>query len=280
MKNFLVVLFIAGMAAFTAGCHNDLDLGDLPFEEVLVIRGVLQDGDTLKTLYVARTTQFQEEYYQKNGRTVVNDFAGWISDAVVTVECDGKVYPMTYRGQGNFGNDALIIAAGKTYRLHASWNRHQAEAETTVPRPVSIDSVTVVGRTIIRDYGSWRHYNYTLEASVKNRMNSAFDMAVIQGVPSPYVAYVEGSDVVKIDRTVSPEQVKLQIKCNLSIRNMPGSLNKHTMIVQCFDEPYFYYRLSSKQQLSSQIAWNVTGDAIGIFIGSSKPVYKAFTLQS
>lgn len=279
MKKYLVVVFIAGMSACIAGCHNDLDVGDLPFEEVLVIRGVLQDGDTLKTLYVARTTQFQEQYYQTNGRTVVDDFNGWISDAVVTVECDGTLYPMTYRGQGNFGNDGLIIAAGKTYKLHASWNRHLAEAVTTVPRPVSIDTVTVVGRTIIQDYGNWGHYKYILEASVKNQMNAAFDVAVIQGVPSSYIPYVEGSDVVKSDGTGSDGQVKLRLTSNLSINNAPGSLNKHTMIVQCFDEPYYYYRFSSKEQLSSQIAWNVTGDAIGIFIGSSKPVYKMFTLQ-
>jgi hypothetical protein len=272
MKNYWMVMFFACITAASSGCHNDMEVGDLPFEEVLVIRGVLLNRDTLRTLYVARTTQYQEKYYLKDGRTVVDDFNGWIGDAVVSVDCDGRRYPMTYRGKGNFGNDTLIVAAGKTYVMHASWNGHNAEAVTTVPRPIAVDSVTVVKRTTIQEYGTWGYYTYTLEASVSNLMNTVFVVAVIQGVPSPYVTYVEGRDMFKTEPTASPTHVKLQVTCNLSIGTGPGYTNKHTMIVQCFDDPYYFYKLSAQEQLSSQIAWNVTGDGIGMFIGATQPV--------
>jgi hypothetical protein len=277
MKIIIAVMIILMMAAMNAGCHNDIDIGELPFTEVLVIRGVLQEGDTVKTLYVAKTTPYQEQYYKIYG-TPSDDFKGWMNDAVVTVECDGQTYPMTYRGTGNYGNDSLIVAAGKTYRLHASWNGHHAEAMTTVPRSISIDSVTVVGRTENRGNDYFTEYAYTLEASVTNQMNSVFDMTVIQGLPSPLYSYYEGNDVCKSVNAGSLDHIKLQITCNLSISTDPRHNNKHTMIVQCFDEPYYFYRLSSNEQLSSQIAWNVTGDAIGMFIGASKPMLKTFTL--
>jgi hypothetical protein len=278
MNNNIKVMIMLVMAAMSAGCHNEIDVGDLPFTEVLVIRGVLQEGDTVKTLYVAKTTPYQEEYYKIYGAQANDNFKGWMIDAVVSVECDGKTYPMTYRGTGNYGNDTLIVAAGKTYRLHASWNGHLAESVTTVPRSISIDSVTVVGRTKIQENGDWGLYGYTLEASVNNHMNSVFDVTVMQGVPSPLYAYYDKNDVCRNERAGSLDQIKLQITCNLSITTNPKYINKHTMIVQCFDEPYYNYRLSSDEQLSSQIAWNVTGDAIGMFIGATKPMLKTFIL--
>jgi hypothetical protein len=278
MNNNIKVMIMLVMAAMTAGCHTEIDVGDLPFTEVLIIRGVLQEGDTVKTLYVGKTTPYQQEYYKIYGAQANDDFKGWMNDAVVSVECDGKTYPMSYRGTGNYGNDSLIVAAGKTYRLHASWNGHHAEAVTTVPRSISIDSVTVVGRTQLRENGDWQLYDYTLEASVNNHMNSVFDMTVIQGVSSPLYSYYEGNAVCKSETAGSSDHVKLQIACNLSFATVPGFINKHTMIVQCFDEPYYFYRLSSDEQLSSQIAWNVTGDAIGMFIGATKPMIKTFIL--
>jgi hypothetical protein len=282
MRKQLLLAIVLCIAGILSGCHNDLDIEDLPFTEVLVIRGVLTEGEALQTLYVARTTQYEEKYYQHDGRTVVDDFKGWVTDGAVDVECDGKHYPMTYRAKGNYGNDTLVIEAGKTYHLTASWNGHHAEAMTTVPRSISIDSVHV-DRTLIETHDDFADFNYTFTASVRNHMNSVFYLTVVYGPPSQYNMGNGWNDVCKIENAASASNVDVRITCKESAPVDPVEFNRipptYSMIVQSFDEPYYFYRLSTGGQLSSQIAWNVSGDAIGMFIGASKPVYKTFTMH-
>ncbi len=281
MKIFRAVLIVTCLSALIGGCHNDIEVEDLPFEEVLVVRGVLVEGDVLKTLYVGKTTQYQEEYYKDYNNTVDDEFKGWIPDALVEVECDGKRYPMTYRGQGNFGSDSLTIGAGKTYRLHASWNGHRAEAVTTVPMPIAIDSVYVAARTLVMERGEFDEYDVTLEASVRNHASSVFYIRVIQGAPPGYG--VNWNAVYRSTNERASDHVTMDITCGFGFLGDPGYLArysfKYTMYIQSFDEPYYVYKLSENEKLSSQIAWNVSGEAIGMFIGASKQVFKTQFLR-
>jgi hypothetical protein len=114
-------------------------LGD--FNETLYVEGFLRAGNAVDSVFVGSTMPLFDVYDRD---------ASAISDAVVRIEVEGVVHPLTPIASklGYYQSSTLEIEAGKTYRLTVESSLGVATAETTVPFPpaaISASDVLTIG---------------------------------------------------------------------------------------------------------------------------------------
>lgn len=262
-------------------CEEVMEVDDLPFEERLVIRGVLQAGDTVRTIYVGRTLPYREDaYVAYNSSEEVPD---WVKNATVSIVCDGRSYSLHYVAKGNYANDSLIIQTAKAYALTVQWQGKRVEAQTVVPLEPELDTAYVASKTqidVARSQNAW--FEYKVKGIVKAETQGA---AISAGFS--YYIYVTRYDTT-ITIVGSPFSYNVY-----DTRDFSGVMEfgatatsqdgQHFAItVQNFDQPYFRYFKTAGNELNSTtggyapVAWNVTGDGIGMFIGASRSVSRQF----
>lgn len=261
-------------------CEEVLEVDDLPFEEQLVIRGVLQAGDTVRTIYVGKTLPYRESIFSAYSSS--DDAASWVKNATVSIACDGRWYSLHYKAKGNYANDSLIIQTGKTYALTVEWQGKLVKAETNVPSEPKLDTAYIATKTQVymaRIRDPW--FEYKVKGIVKAETQgsaigvgfayvylSPYDTTnTFIGSPFYYNAYDtrDISGVMEFGATATSQD------------------EQHFAItVQNFDQPYFRYYKTAGNELNTTtggyapVAWNVTGDGIGMFIGASRPVSRQF----
>lgn len=153
-------------------CEEVMEVDDLPFEERLVIRGVLQAGDTVSTIYVGRTLPYREPVYFEY--TSSYDASSWVKNATVSIACDGISYPIHYVAKGNYANDSLIVQTGKAYALTVEWQGKRVEAQTVVPSDPELDTAYIASRTEVdmaRSEATW--FEYKVKGVVKAETQGA-----------------------------------------------------------------------------------------------------------
>jgi hypothetical protein len=261
-------------------CEEVMEVDDLPFDERLVIRGVLQAGDTVRTLYVGKTLPYRESIF--SAYTPSDDASSWVKNATVSIVCDGRSYSLQYTSKGNYANDSLIIQTGKAYALTVLWQGKRVEAQTIVPSEPELDTAYVASRTqidVARSQIAW--FEYKVKGIVKAETQGAATSAGFSYV------YMSSYDP-KYDFIGSPFSYNVY-----DTRDFSGVMEfgataasqdgQHFAItVQNFDQPYFRYFKTAGNELNSTtggyapVAWNVTGDGIGMFIGASRSVSRQF----
>ncbi|MBP9212141.1 MAG: DUF4249 family protein [Bacteroidetes bacterium] len=292
----LLLLLLSGPA-----CEQVLDNSELPFTEVLVVRAVLKDGDIVDSLYIGRTLPYEESpygYYDEvQKKTVYPDLNGPVTDAAVTIIVNGVRYPLTHHTKGNYRNDSLVTHAGTTYRLEALWNGKKAEAVTTVPASPVVDSVTV--RTVDLSVSQYtRETDYTCTGYVRSAANTALLMTVMRWDSTKYfngtdsiryaIGYSIGKQIMKRNTAFAqaPEKMILVSK-QYEYAGRDRSNSWMAVRVTVYDGPYYRYYTSGTNGSEdgsfsferTPIAWNVTGEAIGMFIGASSSVVKNISLH-
>jgi len=292
----VVLLLFCGPA-----CEQVLDNSELPFTEVLVVRAVLKDGDIVDSLYIGRTLPYEESTYgyydEEQKKTVYPDLNGPVTDASVTVIVNGVRYPLTHHTKGFYRNDSLVTHAGTTYQLEALWNGKKAEAVTTVPASPVVDSVTV--RTVDQLKSQYtRETEYTCTGYVRSAANTALLMTVMRWDSTKYFngtdsiggafGYSIGKQIMK--RTTAfaeaPDKMILVSK-QYEYAGRDRSNSWLDVRVTVYDGPYYRYYTSGTHGSEdgsfsferTPVAWNVTGEAIGMFIGASSSVIRNISLH-
>ena len=281
------VFFLVAMFTVVLGCEETLQVDDLPYEELLVIRGVLQAGDTVRTLHIGRTLPYQE-YYYGIANPASEEPAGWVKDAEVHIVCEDKDFALHYTNEGSYANDSLIVETGKKYFLTVEWNGKKSEACTLIPNEPTIDtayisSATFVSRYPLRNfYGAdtiIESYKYTVKGSFHHSNNRVFGVTLAEEYESefdPSKTFI-GSLDYKVYRTEV-----LSGSVNYEAEAVRSSNPLFIVTVQSFDEPYFEYYNTGEKEVTlragsyAPVAWNVTGDGIGMFIGASRSVSRQF----
>lgn len=277
---------------FHYGCDEVINDTNLPYVEKLVIRGIVLDGDIVDSLYVGRTLPYEENigYSSSNNTT---DRESYVKDAAVTISVDAQIYILKYVKGGYYKNDSLFVKTGKTYRLHVEWNGKTADAVTTVPETPMLDSVNVSYKNIATyQYGSQNEYICT--GYVRTKANDILSLAVkfeeteIYNDTIKYTyGYGSGSTVQKRTQTDNSIADILTKKFTYFNGRTTSIDQRIVFTLKNYDEPYYRYYLTSSGTIGESnfsiepkpVAWNVSGDAIGMFIGASKSVTKTYRLQ-
>lgn len=292
----LLLLLLSGPA-----CEQVLDSSGLPFTEVLVVRAVLKDGDIVDSLYIGRTLPYEENPYgyydEEKQKTVYPPLDGPVTDAAVTIIVNGVRYPLTHSLKGFYRNDTLIARAGTTYQLEAIWKNKKAEGVTTVPVSPVVDSVTV--RTVDLSVSQYtRETDYTCTGYVRSAANTALLMTVMRWDSTKYFngrdsirgahGYSIGKQIMKRSTEFSgaPDKMILVSK-QYEYAGRDRSNSWMAVRITVYDGPYYRYYTSGTNGSEdgsfsferTPIAWNVSGEAIGMFIGASSSVVKNISLH-
>ena len=271
MRNTLIILLLA-----FAGCQTLTNTNDLPYEDLIVVKGMVQSGQPVQNIYFTHTLPLNVTY--SASQAILTDVSGHIT-------VDGKQYPLQYADSGLYSCPSLIGESGKTYILDADWNGKHVHSETTIPQPVQIDSLLVTDVQI--DSGkspdpSRKFYtiagNLLVLIEAKPGGAYALTYSAQSGITGDTTWFIGGPGIVVNDPT--PNAVSLWLSYN-GVSNSGDSLsyiNKPLKaIVYSYDPHYYDFITSYNPNQSFDIFssgginpnWNVTGDGFGIFIGVS-----------
>lgn len=257
MKKNLFILILFSIF-FLNSCEQPLEEEDFPYEQKLVIRGLLEENKLINNIYIGRTLPVAVPFSE--------DFAR-ITDAVGAVISEGIFFPLRHLGNGIYTTDSLIAQRGKTYSLVVQWQDKVASAETVVPIPGSIVSF---GVSSINENGQ--------------------SVNVLEGTVMPFAneSYAATWVLVGFNGIISREsdsfaQVTKSSNQATSVRTVeiPGNiLNSGTGSVgirfYIYDSSFYDYFVSHGTnqipdaifgQPGSNVKWNIIGDGIGMFIG-------------
>lgn len=260
MKKYLNIIAIAVIALFTYSCEETVNGVELPYKELLVIRGELQ-ADTSFRINITKTLPPLEEYSQAKAQ---------IYEAKAFIECDNIIYPLKNSNSGYYTNPDLIPRAGKTYKLTVEWKNHIAYATTTIPiNKDTLYNLKAEKKQYIDKWG-WNIIEYTFFATAELGGNSATS--------------ITGSSIHQYNNIAFRY-------FNRFVNTFSGELNFGTFTtsneeyfdikyleIKKYDIQYYdYYATMDEGEMEddvfavsgNNINWNIKGDGIGLFIGSN-----------
>jgi hypothetical protein len=111
-NRFNILLLFSSITCFLNSCEETVSNIELPYEEKLVIRGILTAGDTINNIAVTRTLPPLEEATYENSL---------VSDAVLEIsedfEGETKIYKLNFLSTYKYGLNNLIAKEGANYTL-------------------------------------------------------------------------------------------------------------------------------------------------------------------
>jgi hypothetical protein len=285
-----------------SGCEVVTDTNGLPYQDLIVVKGYVQDGQPVDSILFTQTLPLNVTY--TNAQTIISGVSGYIS-------VDGQQYPLQYADSGYYNCPGLVGHAGKTYALDASWNGLHVHGVTTVPILPVIDSVYLTpGRTDTNQgFIDSFYVNDTIH------YDTAFTTYNVVGALWVYTESIKGAALsinydyyhslgtLTNDSEWFPgiiygggEPVYLDTSMKGSIwASSPFSLfgtdsiargQKYRADVYSYDPAYYnFLQTQYNSQYNNGVFssggglnpdWNVSGDGFGIFIGVSE-AHKIFT---
>jgi hypothetical protein len=269
MKQIFIIVMILIIFFQLSGCEPVIIDAQFPYQEKIIVRGILQDRSTINNIKISKTLPPLENYSEEKS---------FITDANVSIEVNQIKYPLFYAGQGNYKNDNVIVKSGLEYKLLVDWNGKSISASTRIP------DRTIIDKTEQRVYRCSCQQHWVIEVSAVFR-------------PSTNAVYIGGMDEIK-NNVITSRFMTLDIKrtkdtsedgkIHLIILefNTPDtvtSLNyvkNLTRFVESYDEPFYNYFRSKNNGVSQSeidenifgtnggnVQWNVTGNGFGLFIG-------------
>lgn len=271
---FLLLVVLLFLPLIT-GCEQVVDEEEFPYEMKLVIRGLLEDGQQIKDIYVGRTLPVAVPFR--------GDFAN-LGDAVVSIKVDTLRYILRHTKDGLYSAPSTVRAiAGKTYELLVSWENLSAGAVTTIPETGTIAGVYLVNQ--INDTGKAIK---VMSVDITPRGSETYASTWLSYTQTGQI-YTEDTKyntvVKKQPNSNSPMLQVLSAEVPASYASRPQDLG---VGIYVYDEAFYdYFKTKGSSKLSdavfgqpsTSVKWNIQGDGIGMFIGRSKTNKKITTLQ-
>lgn len=269
----LLILMLAGF--LLSGCEQAIEDEEFPYETKLVIRGLLEDGQDIKEIFIGRTLPVAVPFRA--------DFSN-LPDAVVSLKVDTLRYVLRHTKDGLYSAPNGVKArAGKTYELLVSWGGYSAGAITRIPEAGSVGGVFMVNS--VNDTGKSIR---VMSVEVTPRADEAY--------AATWLAFTQSGQIYTED-----------IKYNTVVRKLPGATTNTVQILSAevpasyaskpqdlgvgiyvYDTSFYdYFKTKGSSKLSdavfgqpsTSVRWNILGDGIGMFIGRSKTVKAISSLQ-
>lgn len=261
-----LLLIVAGF--FFAGCEQAVEEEEFPYETKLVIRGLLEDGQDIKEIFIGRTLPVAVPFRA--------DFSN-LPDAVVSIRVDSLRYILKHTKDGLYNAPAGVKArAGKTYELLVSWGGYSAGAITKIPDVGSVGGVFMVNS--VNDTGKAIR---VMSIEVTPRADEAYAATWLAFTQSGQI-YTEDTKyntvVRKLPGAAANTLQILSAEVPASYASKPQDLGAGIYVYDTSFYDYFKTKGSSKLsdavfgQPSTSVKWNILGDGIGMFIGRSKTV--------
>lgn len=252
---------------------------ELPYEEKIVIRGLLEAGQLLSDVQISRTIPVLDEFtYEKI----------FVGNAVASITVDGQAHPMELQARTSTSSSVpyrslyrvpgLRVLGGKTYSIEVRWNNLVATAQTRVPLPAEADSVSVLASIVRIPNGTANILDTVFESSamIRGRANEVYRVGTtLHDAQNGRFLSSRGFG----DATFFPSVQVLGLISNVW-RYTPSSqlIANRVQVrvnIEAYDGDYYeYYQTRSRSgQIGlfspggPNIVWNVTGDGIGEFIG-------------
>ena len=261
MKKYINIIALTIISIFTYSCEETVNGVELPYQELLVIRAELRANEQF-TVVIRKTLPPLEEFLEESSR---------ITGVTAYIECEGKKYPLISDGGSYFSNSELIPKPGKTYKLYAEWKNHKATAETTVPfNNDSAYNYNIIKKITDDEWGDQR-YEYTITADVRLAGNC---VAMINAI-----GYNQYYNTPKELCTKLEKDFFGNIVIGKYISWSYDDFQLSSVVITKYDNPYFDYYVTREEGdmnddvfaiAGNNIAWNIKGDGIGLFIGSNR----------
>jgi hypothetical protein len=283
-----LLILLAPLAMALAACEQVVDPVGIPYVERIVVRGIVETGRVIDSIQIMRTLPINEVYSIEKAA---------IKNAVVTVRSgSGAVGEFQYIGAGRYGQrgagDKLVAVAGETYTLNVEWpdKGKRVTATTVAPAPVSIDSLGLVALPM----NEWGGVDTVLEATFAPQGNQVYGIThktlVERGNPNDpsdryyYEASLSYSTERIARRRDTSDDGRIRLRTRYPVwyggDGAGGKGDTLFAVLYTFDPQFYdYYQTFNSSQdfeggpFSSggeTIAWNVSGDGIGMFIGRAR----------
>jgi hypothetical protein len=281
-----LLILLAPLGMLLAACEQTVEPVGIPYVERIVVRGIIETGSIIDSIQITRTLPINEVYSIESAA---------ITEAVVTVRSgSGTTRQFQYAGGGFYrqtaAGDKLVAVSGETYTLNVDWHGRHVTATTVAPTRVSIDSLTLVPLPM----NEWGSVDTVLEATFVPQGNQVYGIThktmVERGNPDGTLdhGYYEQSLSYSTERIARRRDTSEDGRIRLRTRypvwyggdGMGGKGDTLYAVLYTFDPQFYdYYQTFNSSQdfdggpFSSggeTIAWNVSGDGIGMFIGRAR----------
>ena len=255
---------------------------ELPYEEKIVIRGLLEAGQPLADVQISRTIPALEEFsYEKI----------FVSDAKASITVDGRSYGMELQPRTStsatvpyrslYQVPSLRVEAGKTYTLEVRWKNLVASAETRIPLVAELDSVGVVASIVSNRLGSIIISDTVFESSaiIRARANEMYRVGTtLNEVASGRLVSARGFGEASLIPSVQIVSLTSNTwRYTTATLQILSNRIQSRVLVEAYDGAFYaYYQTRSRSGQvglfspgGPNISWNVKGDGIGEFAGMS-----------
>lgn len=258
--NLLLFLFIS----FSACEKIDVVEVSLPYNEKLVVQGLLEENKPLNGIIFTKTLPLNETYSISKAE---------LKDVVAYIQSGVRVIPLKYDRNGIYRPiSSFIPQKESTFELFAKWRDKNVYARTYIPA-----NPKIVNAYFLTD-GSGTY----IQAEIQNQVGVVFGAKAV-AMEGGNILY-ESEDFYSV---TSPDGDPKSI-IKVRTPSIPGEAllsfkNSFSIKVFAFDEQYQDYfktkRFSfpikdSFVQSGGDVDWNVRGDGIGLFIGYSSTTLK------
>lgn len=250
-------------AILLISCEKNVTGINLPYEEKLVIQGMLDPDNQIQRIKIERTLPALEIY----SPAVAN-----VQNAIAYIECEGKKIDLMPTDK-NFYFAEYQVESGKKYTIHVKWKNLSASAYTNVPdfsNETLYDVVTKLD-TVRDNYGRMivkRNYKFKYTTDKK----SCFKI-ISRDI---YYGYEIGSPLF----TANPNVIN---SFQFGVENI-NMLQKYVS-VRKYDPQYIqYYNSAMNGRMSddpfstsgNNILGNIKGDGIGYFFSRADKLISLF----
>jgi hypothetical protein len=251
-----IILLLMYAAFAVSSCEEILDADGLPYEEKLVIHGILFADSTNNLIQISRTLPLNVRF---------DTTVAYLKDAQGTISDGEKSYPLESIGySGKYRAVGLIPARGTTYNLHVSWHGLNARATTQLPAAGIVDTALIAESE--EDFG-FDEYVITSKLKLPQSTSALIGVSPI-GDASPYMEF----DYRLYGETHAKDDGFVYTKTR-TYKNNENTITGIWIRLHTFAPGYYEYVQSKNSDSFEELGnpaivrWNVSGDAIGIFFG-------------
>lgn len=260
-------------------CKKETELTIKDYKPNFVVEGWIEDGSFPYVIITHNSPFFASLDSTQLDQLMIRHAKVTVSDGeqteVLTAKRDTNYFPpFIYRGT------EMIGKPGKTYSLKIEYAGYTLSAETTIPKPVSIDSLWFVSKDTIRSQLNIRFRDNALEKNyyriyTKTPLEKHFVPTLVSN---------------KDDKYFNGKQIEFQInrgpENNLVIKNVPYFMKKEIIQVKLSTIPESGFKFWSSFQdevvnssnplvgSTGRIESNIKGQGIGIWCGYGSTVYQ------
>jgi len=263
------IIFVLVISIAIYSCSDQIVDNDLSFNEKVVVRSLLEAGKPIE-VYFGKTFSPNTEF---------DPGKSFLEDVIVSIKNGSKTYSLEHVGDGIYLNNNLTAINGEEYSLTAVWSGDTIKAQTYIPFSTTFQKAQ-------------------LQSEISATGDSVF---YLQGYLTPRENAVYGAtwsvlnalDTIRVEDDVIPNLVRekdanlaglLLIRTRAIPRNLVRQYRNSLFIrIHAFDEVFYNYFITQDANNAStnifsqsgiNLRWNVTGNAIGLFIGKSDFIIK------